>query len=371
MANQETQLVDDILIKSRRKLLTLGATSLAGLAVSAFAPKAASAATYSDADILNFALNLEYLEASYYYMAAFGTGINTANAASTAAGAPLITLSGTVGTAGTVNFGTATKVPFQNVTVGSYAVETAVEEGKHVKFLLGALGSAAVALPAINLSPTPGTGAWPTLATAAGVANGAAFNPYASDAAFLIGAYVFEDVGVTAYHGAASLLTSSGNLSAAAGILAVEAYHAGLVRTTINALDSTPFNANGYLTITAQISALRATLAQKALLGATPGPTSYDAIPDDYGLTNYSGGVATLPTVSLAGGAAVTSTRIVDVDFATADGFNSINFARNTTQVLNIVTGGGATNAGGTAAVTPATGVFFPSGMNAGPNGFR
>lgn len=370
MANLETQILDTIIDKSRRKLLTLGGAAMAGLAFAASPKEAHAATSYSDADILNFALNLEYLEASYYYMAAFGTGITTANSASTAAGAPVITLSGTVGTAGTVNFGTATKVPFQNVAVGSYAVETAVEEGKHVKFLLGALGSAAVALPAINLSPSAG-GAWPTLATAAGVANGATFNPYASDAAFLIGAYVFEDVGVTAYHGAASLLTSSGNLSAAAGILAVEAYHAGLVRTTINALDSTPLNANGYLTITAQISALRATLAQKALLGATPGSTSYDAIPDDYGLTNLSGNVATLPTVSLAGGAAVSATRIVDVDFTSSDAINSINFARTTAQVLNIVTGGGATNAGGTAAVTPATGVFFPAGLNAGPNGFR
>jgi hypothetical protein len=39
-----------------------------------------------------------------------------------------------------------------------------------------------------------------------------------------------------------------------------------------------------------------------------------------------------------------------------------IAFARNTTQVLNIVTGGGAVS--GTTAVSPAKGVFFPAGMN-------
>jgi hypothetical protein len=353
MANLETQLIDDVIVKSRRKMLTLGITSLAGVALGAVATKSAAAATtYTDADILNFALNLEYLEANFYYLAAFGTTIDVANAASTAAGAPLITLNQTVGTKGTVTGGS--KVPFSTVLVGSYATETAVEEGKHVKFLQGALGSAAVAQPAINLSAAAG-GAWPTLAAAAGVAGGSSFSPYASDAAFLVGAYVFEDVGVTAYHGAASLLTNSGNLSAAAGILSVEAYHAGLVRTTINAVD--PNNTSGYLTITSQISTLRSKLAAAGLLGVTTySATQYDQATDDFGLTNT--------TVSLAGGASVPSTRLVDVDLTTTSAINSIAFARNVTQVLNIVTGGGAVNAAGTAAVSPATGVFFPAGLN-------
>jgi hypothetical protein len=46
-----------------------------------------------------------------------------------------------------------------------------------------------------------------------------------------------------------------------------------------------------------------------------------------------------------------------------------VAFALNTTQVLNIVTGGGAVSGG--AVVSPAMGVFFPAGLNAGPNGFR
>ena len=130
------------------------------------APKAeAATAAYTDDDILNFALNLEYLEANFYYLAAFGTTIDVANPAATAAGAPLIKLSGTVGTAGTVSGGSL--VPFATIPVASYAIETAVEEGKHVQLLLGALGSVAVAQPAINLGTS-----FQTLATAAQIPGG-------------------------------------------------------------------------------------------------------------------------------------------------------------------------------------------------------
>jgi hypothetical protein len=220
-----------------------------------------------------------------------------------------------------------------------------------VQLLLTALGSAAVAQPSINLGTS-----FQTLATAAQIPNGAAFSPYASDDTFLVGAYVFEDVGVTAYHGAASLLTSSANLTTAAGILAVEAYHAGLIRTSINYIDPTGTSIASYTNL---ISTLRAKLSLAA--ASLPGVTvnAYDANPDDYGLATFSVSLGSSSTP-------VTATRLTD-----ADPTDVIAFARNTTQVLNIVTGGGAVNSAGTAAVSPAIGVFFPNGLNAGPNGFR
>jgi hypothetical protein len=136
MANQETQLLDNIIATSRRKMLTLGAASFASFFMAAGARSAeAATATYSDNDILNFALNLEYLESNFYYLAAFGTTIDKPNAASVAAGGPSagIPITGSVGTAGTVSGGSM--VPFTTdttgITIGSYATETAIEEGKH------------------------------------------------------------------------------------------------------------------------------------------------------------------------------------------------------------------------------------------------
>jgi len=333
MANQETQKLDNI-IASRRAMLLGGGAALAALAIPSAAKAAVTVTTFTDADILNFALNLEYLEANFYYLAAFGTNISTSNAASTAAGAAVLGITGT-GTQGTVAVKANPQVPFALPAVKAYAIETAIEEGKHVSFLRTALGSAAVAQPAIDLNT-----AFNTLANAAGIA--ATFDPFASDANFLVGAYVFEDVGVTAYHGAAPLIstTTQGKtyLQAAAGILAVEAYHAGLIRTTINALD--PTGSLGYIGYTQKISTLRSNLS-RAALSTAPNP---DDIPLTPGTTTYS----------LAGATAVTATTIVD-----ADQTNVIAFSRNTTQVLNIVTGGGATTAG-----AKATGVFFPSGLN-------
>ena len=304
MASKETKLIDDI-ITSRRAMILGGGALAAGLLLNKPAAAATTVTTYTDADILNFALNLEYLEANFYYLAAFGTTIDVANAKSTAAGAPVVTLNGTVGTKGTVTAKASAQVPFTLPTVAAYAVETAIEEAKHVNVLKTTLGSLAVAQPALDLTGGAAygaTAAFNALATAAGV-NGGVFDPFSSDAFFLIGAYIFEDVGVTAYHGAAPLLSTatqpSANLAAAAGILAVEAYHAGLVRTTINQLDTT----GAYTTITNQISTLRSTLSLAANSGVNSNKT---ATPDDFGLANR--------TVTLGAVTGLNATQLVDAD---------------------------------------------------------
>ena len=174
----------------------------------------AAAQSITDADIFNFALNLEYLEAEFYLRASVGQGLADAE------------VNGT-GALGAVAGGRA--VQFQSQVIANYANEIARNERQHVNSLRAALGSNAVARPAIDLGF-----AFTIAARAAGLAGpNETFDAFANETNFLLAAFIFEDVGVTAYHGAAPLIKDPANLAGAAGILAVEAYHAGIIRTVL------------------------------------------------------------------------------------------------------------------------------------------
>jgi hypothetical protein len=276
---------------SRRNAILLGGAALAGtlLARNAFAQ------TVTDNDILNFALNLEYLEAQFYTYATTGSGLP---ATSTASGG------GTAG--GTVTIKSNPMVPFVTPLLQQFAMEVAQDEQNHVAFLRTALASNAVAQPNIDLMNS-----FNALATAAGI--GSSFDPFASETNFLLGAFIFEDVGVTAYQGAAGLLSSKTYLDKAVGIHGVEAYHAASIRTRIYQAGAT---AQG---LSQMIAATRAKL---------DGTNN-----DDIGVGTSSSGAAT----------------IVDNDS------NAMTYARSTSQVLSIVYGGGAAGTGG---------AFYPNAMN-------
>jgi len=263
---------------------------------------AGAAGAPTDAEILNFALNLEYLESQFYSYATTGAGL------------PASMTTG-VGTTGAVIAGQ--QVPFQDPLVKAYANEIAKDELEHVTFLRSALGSAAVAQPALDIGGTDPNGAFSNAARAAGlVGAGAAFNPYASDNNFLLGAFIFEDVGVTAYKGASPLITNKTFLEAAAGILAAEAYHAGLVRTTLYAKG---------LDMTSLVSAANAISAARDSIDNNGH--------DDQGIS----------------GATADISNIVPLDG------NGLAFSRNYANVLNIVylTSSVAMKGG-----------FFPNGVN-------
>lgn len=263
-----------------------------------------SPAPVTDADVLNFALNLEYLEAQFYAFAATGAGL------------PANLLTGT-GTQGGVTGGR--QVNFTDPLVRAYAREIAADELAHVAFLRRGLGTAAVAQPALDIGSDP-NGAFSSAARAAGlIGAGASFDPYATDENFLLGAYIFEDVGVTAYKGASVLITSKAFLEAAAGILAAEAYHAGLVRTVL------------YRKGVATPSLID---ASEAISGARD---SLDGSSDlDQG-------------VRATGTGASTASNIVPTDA------NAVAYSRSTGQVLNIAyLNRLATDRGG----------FFPAGVN-------
>lgn len=276
-------------LASRRGLLRgagIGAAAL-GAATLGFSRRADAEAAITDEDILNFALNLEYLEAEFYQLAVNGHGL------------PYDATTGT-GKHGAVTGGS--KVSFTTKRYYEYAREVANDELNHVLFLRKALGSAAVARPAIDLGTS-----FAALGMAAGISG--TFDPFRDEGMFVLGAFVFEDVGVTAYLGAAASISNKDYLTAAGSILAVEAYHAAEIRSLIlQTSEVIVGKAN-------KVSALRA-----ALSGAQ----------DDQGPT-LNGKPNVVPTDS-----------------------NSLAFPRTPNQVLNIVYGGGSAS----------NYLFFPDRMN-------
>jgi hypothetical protein len=310
-------MINSILRKSTRrqalKNLGLGAVGLAALgarSVSAqttltnsiavnlletTSPPPVGGITANDLKILDFALNLEYLEANFYSYATTGVGLDSQS----------VEISGR-GTQGAITVPATTMVTFSHPGVQAYAEEITADEIAHVKFLrqfMLSAGHTPVAQPAIDL-----VNSFNTASAAAGL--GATFNPFANDLNFLLGAFIFEDVGVTAYHGAIAFFLNRTIMKDAAGIMGTEAYHAANIRTQLYEMGSS-----------AQAAALAISNARNSLGGAGL----------DQGIT--------------LNGAA----HIAPVD---ADG---LVFARTAAEVLNIV----YLSANGT------PGGFFPSGINA------
>ena len=203
---------------NRRKFLkTLGAATAAVTALGVTATEAqaqSSSPTATEIAVLNFALNLEYLEAEFYTYGQYGYGIEQFG----------IGVSGVANGGNSASGGTTTggsKVSMSNSLVFTPAItaEIGSDERAHVVLLRSFLGSLAIAKPNLNL-------------------NALGFG-FGSEGEYLSLARIFEDIGVTAYAGAAYLLSTPFVIQTAARILATESLHVGTLHTQVARLNVT------------------------------------------------------------------------------------------------------------------------------------
>ena len=181
---------------SRRGFLNsiLGATAVAAVSGSRTAAAQTTLTTPPIVDVLNFALNLEYLEANFYLYVSTGAGL----------GSPL-------NGSGVAVQGAPGRLALDSIT--SIVVQgLASDEVNHVNDLrtaITALGGTPIAQPLINL---------------------AAHGPVTTQAQFLVAARQFTALGGSAYIGSAQYLVSNPSvLTTAAQILGAEGQHAGAV----------------------------------------------------------------------------------------------------------------------------------------------
>jgi len=217
---KQKSIVKEALSNSPNRRSLLKKLAVAGAALGA-AQFPLGAAVPAPSDVVQFALNLEYLEAEFYSIATSGQTLQQR-------GIPIDGMGNSGPT--TTSFG---KVNFGNnlVLTSGTAHDIADDEVAHVMALRGALstnGITPIAKPAINLDALASMGA-----------------SLSNQQTFLVLARAFEDIGVSAYSGGASFLSGSPYLMAAARILAVEGEHAGNIRLEIARLGIPTFPVDG------------------------------------------------------------------------------------------------------------------------------
>lgn len=210
MSNE--QLINDVLASSPNRRSLLKKIGVASAAVTAAATVGgvnleAQSGVPSPVDVVQFALNLEYLEAEFYSIATTGQTLEAQGLDISGIGTP-----GPTTTAyGKVNFGN------NSIYTGAIANNIALDEKDHVILLRTALinlGITPIAKPAINLDALAPLGA-----------------SLQNQQSFLILARIFEDIGVSAYAGGAQYLAPApAVLTTAARILAVEGEHVANLR---------------------------------------------------------------------------------------------------------------------------------------------
>ena len=174
-------------------MAAFASAAIAGVAFNGTSASAQAAAVPPIVDVLNFALNLEYLEANFYAFASTGSGISAAD----------------MGPGALAPVGAPGKLPLDAITL-AIAQALAQDERNHVELLRSAitsLGGTPISQPLLNY---------------------AAMGAVTTQAQFLTTARQFTALGNSAYVGSAALLASSASvLTTAAQILGAEGQHAG------------------------------------------------------------------------------------------------------------------------------------------------
>ena len=214
---KSTEIIPDLLSETTNRRSMLKKLAMATAAVGTASTLGSTAAVAATApadstpfDVVQFALGLEYLEAEFYTIATTGKTLEEYGVDTSGSGrsGPTTTKYGMVDFSGSTT------------QTGPVAMDIAADERAHVKLLRAALtsyGVTPVAKPTINLDAIASLGA-----------------SLENMTTFLRLARIFEDIGVTAYAGAAtSLVSAPPVLMYAARILAVEGEHVANIRLQI------------------------------------------------------------------------------------------------------------------------------------------
>ncbi len=278
-----------------------GAGLLSGCANNTTVP-ISSALGAGQTDILNFVLNIEYLEATFYAYLTTGADLP-----------PSVTGNGPTPTGVPAALAVGTGITQQTIDLLN---EIYFDELNHVFNLRNILGSAAIPRPAINL---------------------AAFGAITPANALSI-ARLLKDLGVTAYAGAVTGLSTS-NTTYLGQILGAESFHSGALRL-ISIQNPTTIT---YMPITDGLG--------------------YDVPPADIGTgVATTGPTASGGFFPTSGGAAVPGvTGNTFVGTPGTCGSNAFGYARTIQQVLKVLYG--ASNVA-PASHGSFSGGFFPNGVN-------
>ena len=197
LATDRKMMAFDRTIKHLNRRGFLGAMMSAAALATATSAKSAYAqnpAAPSVTDVLNFALNLEYLEANFYLYVSTGAGLTSAQ---NGGGVPVQGAPGKLG------------LDANTLAVAEALAQDEVNHIADLRSAITSLGGTPIAQPLINLA-----------------ANGAV----TTQAQFLVAARQFTALGGSAYVGSAQLLVSNPDVLTVAGqILGAEGQHAGVL----------------------------------------------------------------------------------------------------------------------------------------------